>query len=153
MGHFPFPPPGGKTYCPSDVFSYTSQAPTQPPPTAPAAHPLLCFTVNTPNSMLLLLGASPLCRWARSPTCSWGTSHLASCVLPQAWQQQRSRRLGTATAPATWRYRRTLCRYLHLITHLVQPYSLAKRATGSFKDRFLRCTSGWSTSDTGMQGM
>lgn len=40
---------------------------TQPPPTAAAAHPLLGFTVNIPNSMLLLLRASPLCRWAQSP--------------------------------------------------------------------------------------
>lgn len=63
LGPFPSPPPGGRTYCPTDVFSYTSQVPTQPHPTAPAAHPLLCFT---PNSMLLLLGATPLCRWAWS---------------------------------------------------------------------------------------
>lgn len=68
------PPLGGGTSCPTDAVSCTSQVPTQPPPTSPAAHPPLRFVkalgpsvTKTPNSrLLLLLGADLLCRWARS---------------------------------------------------------------------------------------
>lgn len=113
VGTFSLPPPGGRTYCPTDVFSYTSQAPAQPPPTASAAHPLLCFMVNTCNSMLLLLGADPLCRWAQSHLFLEDFTPGQLCAALK-WQQQGSRRFGTATAPATCGDTPgpTLCRYL-----------------------------------------
>lgn len=117
VGTFSFPAPGGRTYCLTDVYSYTPQVPTQPPPIAPAAH------LNTPNSMLLLLGDQS--------SLQVGTVPLVLGEL-HTWQQQGSRRLGTAAAsqPPGDTPRPTPCRYL--ITELVQPSCLAKRASGSF---------------------
>lgn len=89
-----------------------------------------------------------------SHTCSWGTSHLANCVLPCNGSSRGAGDLGQPPVEIlqdppsanTWYH------IILVICELVQPYSLTKRATGSFRQSFwfLRW---WSTSDTGVQGM
>lgn len=128
----------GRTSCPTNAVSYTSQVPTQPPPTSPAAHPPLCFVkafgpsvMKTPNSMLLLLlGADPLCRWARSHLFLGnfmpGQLHAAPGMTAAGKQKTWDR---PATAPATCggTLRSTLCRYLESHNTVDNCPTLAKR--------------------------
>lgn len=140
VGIFSFPASGGRTYCPTGVFSYTPQVPTQPPPTAPAAH------LNTPNSILLLLGTSPLCRWAQShlllgdfiPGSSRRAGDLGQ-LQPHGHLEILQDPAPAGTSPQSW-YSPPLLVRGHL--------AASGRATSK-----MMMMEWWSTSDTGMQGM